>query len=122
MPKPRQLDMFAKATQDEGRRRRDQAKARLADNNSDWLHRARERMVQVIRDKGECSSDDCWAFCPPPADAHPSVMGCLFDDRRFIRTGSVLTKRPEGRARRISVYELKDEPNAGIDQDESGNR
>lgn len=110
---PVQIDMFAQRTQDDGRRARDDAKKRLASQNEEWLDRARATMVTVIRDKGECSSDDCWKLCPPPADTHPSVMGCLFDDRRFLRIGDRLTSRPEGRARRISTYELKDEPDAG---------
>ena len=111
--KPVQIDMFRKEEMDTGRKLRDRAKERLASNNSEWLDRARATMIVVIREKGECSSDDCWALCPPPADTHPSVMGCLFDDRRFIRIGDRLSTRPSARARRISTYELKDEPNAG---------
>lgn len=106
MAKPAQLDMFAVRTQADGRRERDAAKRRMATANEEWLDRAREAMVTVIKEKGFCSSDDCWEKCPPPADAHPSLMGCLFDDRRFIRVGDKLSTRASARSRRISTYEL----------------
>jgi hypothetical protein len=112
---PGQADLFYKAAMDTGRQLRDAGKERLSERNQIWLARARATMVDVIRQKGECSSDDCWELCPPPIATHPSVMGCLFDDRRFVRIGDRLSKRPSAHARRISVYELKDEPNAGRD-------
>lgn len=108
---PQQIDMFRQAEQRdgrEGRRLRDEAKSKLALRNSDWLDRAREKMVEVILIKGFCSSDDCWEHCPPPPDSHPSVMGCLFDDRRFVRIGDKLSDRASARSRRISTYELHD--------------
>ena len=69
-------------------------------------------MVQVIEKMGECSSDDCWRLCPPPEDAHPSLMGCLFDDSRFVRVGDRLSTRPSAHSRRIGVYELRGERDA----------
>lgn len=105
-----QLDMFyRRQTTADGLRARDAAKSRLATENQEWLDRARSHMVETIREKGFCSSDDCWEKCPPPEGAHPSVMGCLFDDRRFVRVGDRLSTRPSARGRRISTYELKDE-------------
>jgi hypothetical protein len=105
--KAAQIDLFRQNEQQEGRRLRDEAKARLATSNGDWLETARNRMVEVIKTKGSCSSDDCWKLCPPPADAHPSVMGCLFDDERFVRIGDKLSERASARSRRISTYELR---------------
>ena len=107
-----QYDMFhVRRTTADGLKARDQAKSRLATENQEWLDRARSHMATVIREKGFCSSDDCWERCPPPKTAHPSLMGCLFDDRRFVRTGDRLSTRPSARGRRISTYELKDEIN-----------
>lgn len=108
MKKMVQIDMFHQRTMEDGRREARHAKDRMATQNEEWLDRARSMMVSVIMKKGWCSSDDCWDICPPPADAHPSVMGCLFDDRRFVRIGDMLSKRPSARGRRISTYELKE--------------
>jgi hypothetical protein len=108
-----QMDMFhVRPTMADGIRARDQAKRRLSTENQEWLDRARSHMAVTIREKGFCSSDDCWERCPPPESAHPSVMGCLFDDRRFVRVGDRLSTRPSARGRRISTYELKGEINA----------
>lgn len=105
-----QIDLFyRRPTAADGLAARDTAKNRLATENQEWLDRARSHMVAVIKEKGFCSSDDCWERCPPPEGAHPSVMGCLFDDRRFYRTGDLLSKRPSARGRRISIYELRGE-------------
>lgn len=105
-----QLDMFATrpVERDRGAELRDQAKRKLSSENEEWLDRARLVMVGVIKDRGTCSSDDCWRLCPPPSHAHPSVMGCLFDDRRFVRSGDKLSDRPSAHRRRISLYELSD--------------
>lgn len=103
-----QMDMFAtRPTAADGKAARDKAKQRMATQNEEWLDRARSIMVEVIREKGSCSSDDCWRLCPPPASAHPSLMGCLFDDRRFVRIGDRLSERASARSRRISTYELR---------------
>jgi hypothetical protein len=106
MSKPVQESLFGIGL---GRELQREAKTRMASRNQAWLDEARATMVLVVREKGFCSSDDCWERCPPPKEAHPSLMGCLFDSPLFVRTGDMHSKRPQARARRISTYELKEE-------------
>ena len=107
-----QSDLFKHVpTQAEiGRQLKEQALDCIETAWSDWLAKARDTMAKVCLEKGQCTSDDCWELCPPPADAHHNIMGCLFRDRRFVRVSATQTKRASGRARWISVYELVREP------------
>jgi hypothetical protein len=113
MAKPAQLDMFGaaprKPTEAEiAQQKLDQAMKRFETQHAVWLKLAREKMVEVIKDRGSCSSDDCWRLCPPPDDAHPSVMGALFKDPRFLRISAMRSNRESANRRWISVYELKE--------------
>jgi len=91
-----------------GRQKHAAAMKRFETEHEEWLGRAREMMLTVITEKGNCSSDDCWERCPPPADAHPSLMGALFRDDRFLRITSKKSQRESANGRWISVYERKD--------------
>lgn len=92
-----------------GRQKHAAAMERFEGLHGAWLAKARATMEQVIRETGSCSSDDCWALCPPPADAHPSLMGALFKDSRFLRISAKKSQRESANGRWISVYELKGE-------------
>ena len=100
-----QMPMFDLA---EGQRRRDLGLERVTERNDTWIAAARETMVALARQQTTVTSDDVWKYCPPPSDAHPSVMGGIFKDDRFFRTGTRQSKRPSAHARWISEYELKE--------------
>jgi hypothetical protein len=79
-----------------------------------WIDRARERMVELWRERRRfndlavVTSDDVWLLCPPPADVHPSVMGPVFHGGMFVRVGYQASTRPSAHARVISMYRLKE--------------
>lgn len=108
---PTQADLFrhGPSQAELGRQKHEAAMRRFEGAYSDWLDQARATMEEVIRKNGNCTSDDCWALCPPPADAHPSLMGALFRDDRFLRVSAKKSERASANGRWISVYELKGE-------------
>lgn len=108
--KAAQLDMFRSVptSAEIGRQKHQAAMQRFETQHAVWLHYARNKMIEVIEVRGACSSDDCWELCPPPADAHPSLMGALFRDDRFLRISAKKSQRESANGRWISVYELKE--------------
>lgn len=108
--KAAQLDMFRSVPTpaEIGKQKHQAAMQRFETEHAVWLSLARNKMVEVIKIHGACSSDDCWDLCPPPADAHPSVMGALFKDHRFLRVTAKKSHRESANGRWISVYELKE--------------
>ncbi len=99
-----QLDLLSGL--EKGLIRKEAAHYAFETENAEWLGRARDAMAKLAEER-EVTSDDVWRLCPPPKDAHHSVMGVLFKDARFVRVGSQQTRRAEGRARWISIYALK---------------
>ena len=101
-----QSDLFRKGPT--GAELRDQALRKLEYHEQPWLGRARAAMVELLSDgMRNVSSDDVWAYCPPPADAHPSVMGTVFKGGLFIMTGWRASTRPSAHARVIRTYRLR---------------
>ena len=105
---PDQADLFRKGPT--GAELRDQALRKFEYHEQPWLGRARAAMVELgSLCQTDFSSDDVWKFCPPPADAHPSVMGTVFKCSLFIQTGWKASTRPSAHARTIRTYRLKGE-------------
>ena len=104
---PDQQDLFWKGRS--GAELRDHALKKFEEREQSWLQRARARMVELLIDSPgyTVSSDNVWALCPPPVDAHPSCMGTIFKDRRFEAVGWVASTRPSAHARVIRTYVLR---------------
>jgi hypothetical protein len=109
----RQPDLFRKTPT--GQQLKAEALDSFEHHESNWMARARARMVALFEDRrelfgkyAEVSSDDVWDLCPPPADCHPSVMGPVFRGGLFVKTGWRASKRPSAHARMISTYRLKE--------------
>jgi hypothetical protein len=105
---PEQPDLFRKGPT--GEQLRDLALERFEVREAPWITRARITMVELLRD-GQLfvCSDDVWRYCPPPADAHPSVMGTVFRQRAFVQSGWIASTRPSAHARVIRTYRLRGE-------------
>lgn len=105
---PDQQDLFWKGRT--GAELRDQALQKFEVREAPWITRARITMAELLRD-GQLfvCSDDVWRYCPPPADAHPSVMGTVFKARAFVQTGWIASTRPSAHARVIRTYVLRGE-------------
>ena len=109
-----QQDLFRKGPS--GAELRDHALKTFEAREKPWLERARARMVDHASVQSalagydfEVCSDDVWKFCPPPADAHPSVMGTVFKSSLFVMTGWKASTRPSAHARVIRTYRLRGE-------------
>jgi citrate lyase beta subunit len=72
----------------------------------DWLARARQAAVEICRRKGTVTSDDVLEAVGMPDGLHRNVIGAIFG-RGFVRVGFRRTRRPEGHARLIGVWKLK---------------
>jgi len=109
---PEQQDLFRKGPT--GEQLKHYHLKRLEEREGDWLQRARIMMFQLAQDRPdlEVSSDHVWQFCPPPADCHPSVMGPIFRDRRFVAVGWKASTRPSAHARVIRTYRLRGDDEA----------
>lgn len=103
---PDQQDLFWKGRS--GAELRDLALKKFEATETSWLDRARMAMVALLRD-GQLfvCSDDVWRYCPPPKDAHPSVMGTVFKPGYFVQTGWIASTRPSAHARVIRTYVLR---------------
>jgi hypothetical protein len=103
---PDQQDLFWKGRT--GAELRDAALKKFLDTEAPWIERARAALLQLPRyGQEEFSSDDVWRVCPPPAAAHPSVMGSVFKSGLFIQTGWKASTRPSAHARVIRTYRLR---------------
>ena len=77
--------------------------------NREWLARAREVALEIAHKRGEVCADDVRAALPLPTLAHPSLMGAVFNDRRFRCVGFTKSVRTEARARIIRLYEAQED-------------
>ena len=106
-PQAQQADLFRDPRS--GLELKAEALGRFELRESNWIMRARQRMVELaLESQREVCSDDVWRLCPPPVDVHPSVMGPVFRGGLFVRTGYRASTRPSAHARVISVYRLKE--------------
>ena len=108
----KQPDLFQKTPS--GVELRDEALLRFAKKEGAWIDRARQRMVELYRERRRFNdlavvcSDDVWLLCPPPVDCHPSVMGPVFRGGLFVQAGWIASSRPSAHARVIRMYRLKE--------------
>jgi hypothetical protein len=81
---------------------------RFENREAQWYRYARAKAVEWLQANPGAwiSSDWVWQHCPPPADAHPSIMGPVFRDHRFTHMGYTKSKRASAHARVISLYAL----------------
>lgn len=117
----KQNDLFRQTVGPSGEQLKKEAFQKLDSKHGRWIHWAREQVYQLLVKRTAdheafpltaplptVTSDDIWDRWPPPADAHPSVMGPVFSDRRFLREGYQKSKRPSAHSRVISVYVLSE--------------
>lgn len=75
-----------------------------------YLYAARGLAVRICKEKGEVTINDIRDKLPPPEEMHPSVLGAIFRDRRFIHTGRYTTaKHLASHARKVGIYQLKEQ-------------
>lgn len=94
---------------DDGLARKDAGIDRVKENNAQWIKEARAVAMEILSIKGEICSDDVHEAFPPPADAHPNVMGALMRDLGLKAVGFRPTTRPSGHGRVIRVYRKKEQ-------------
>jgi len=73
-----------------------------------YLYTARGIAERICRQYGEVTINDVRQALPPPEYMHPSVLGAVLRDKRFVHTGRYTTaKHTASHARKIGVYKLK---------------
>ena len=77
---------------------------------TDWLDAARESAALICRTHGAATSDDVLDVVGgAPPHLHHNVIGGIFHSPMFERVGFRPTRRPQGHARIIGVWRLKEE-------------
>lgn len=75
-----------------------------------YIYAARGLAVRICRERGEVTINDIRQQLPPPEDMHPSVLGAVLRDRRFIHTGRYTSaKHTASHARKVGIYQLKEQ-------------
>ena len=93
----------------EGRRRKDEAMDAFEQSGREWLMRARSAAAHVCRLRGMVTTDDVLAIGGmPPAGLHHNIIGAIFPRGTWEIVGYTKTQRPEGHARRIGIWCLKE--------------
>ena len=76
-------------------------------NQPDWLWNARAHARRLLATRDWITVDDIREACPPPRDAHPTVMGAVFKHADFETTGEyVPSRRPQTHGRPIMKFRL----------------
>lgn len=74
-----------------------------------YIYAARGLAVRICRERGEVTINDIREKLPPPEDMHPSVLGAVLRDKRFIHTGRYTSaKHTASHARKVGIYKLKE--------------
>lgn len=72
-----------------------------------WLDSARMAARQIAQKKGEVTIDDVREVCAPPDDCDPRIMGAVFHNREFVRTGFMSSGRQACHGRPIGIFQLR---------------
>ena len=97
---------LAFADLDAGRAARDEALDALEVARAGWVTKARNWAEAFCRMHGSVTTDDLHAYCPPPTDIDPRVLGCIMRAPLFRATEFVNSCRPESHHRPIRVFVL----------------
>ena len=93
----------------EGRRRKDEAMDAFEQSGREWLGRSRMAALTIYRHHGNVTTDDVLAIVgKPPAGLHHNIIGAIFSGSTWEIVGYTKTQRPEGHARRIGIWRLKE--------------
>ena len=93
----------------EGRRRKDAAMDAFEQSGRQWLGRARMAAMSHLEFIGWVTTDDVLAIVgKPPAGLHHNIIGAIFSGSTWEIVGYTKTQRPEGHARRIGIWRLKE--------------
>jgi hypothetical protein len=96
----------------EGERRRDAALALLAERRAAVVRAGQRALLRQLLDAGTATADDVRAAVELPPGVGPRCYGAVplpLVDLSIVRhAGYTLTRRPEGHARPIAVWELAD--------------
>ncbi len=96
----------------EGKRRRDEALARLREHRAAIIRKLQYAAIRVALETGKVCADDVRALVAIPPGMSPKVVGPAF--RELVADGllrydsSRLSKRPAAHARTIKVWRLAD--------------
>lgn len=111
-PNDRSDDRRQSAGRDEGRRRRDAARARLRAHRARFILRGRRALLFRLLDVGAGTIDDVRLVVVLPPGLNPKLFGCVPDDlaeaRIIERVGFTASTRPAAHARPVSVWRLVD--------------
>jgi len=75
---------------------------------SEWLTQARAVAIEHAKIFGYVTVDDVIGRTGKPVNHHHNVIGAIFATGQFRRVGYTKTRRPEGHARIIGVWEVDD--------------
>lgn len=96
----------------EGKRRRDEALARLREHRATIIRKLQIAAIHVSLETGTVCADDVRALVDIPPGMSPKVVGSAFrelaDDGLLSHIGSRPSKRPLAHARPIKVWRLAD--------------
>ena len=87
-------------------RLKDEALDALEVARAGWITKARSWAVAYCRMHGSVTTDDLHAYCPPPADIDPRIMGAIMRQPQFRVDGYMNSKRRECHGRLICVFVL----------------
>lgn len=79
----------------------------MNENKRAWLDDARHMARKLLANREYITSDDIWAFCPPPGYINGKIMGSVFTTPDFESVGFTRTKRASSHGRVIQKFRLK---------------
>lgn len=97
-----QLDLL------EGRKRRDQGIALVADNYPDFLTHCRNIAKCHAKEHGSVSTNDIRKVIGEiPRGVNPKIMGAIFRENCWEAIGYTIAAQPQAHARPIRIFALK---------------
>lgn len=78
------------------------------ETNAGYVDAARSLAIQIIKERGEVSSDDIRKAMPVPEKLNPSILGLVFRDGRFVSIGLKKRRLNKGGGGFIHRWRLHD--------------
>ncbi|CAH1689721.1 conserved hypothetical protein [Hyphomicrobiales bacterium] len=79
---------------------------------AEWLAKARLVALELVKERGQITSDDVREKCPIPAGVDPRCIGPLFRDPMWELVGYVRSKRKICHHHPIGLWRLKNDQRA----------
>jgi len=100
-------DLFGSQRElEHGRAMKEAGQLRAESSEPNWVDNARATLNWLAQFRDFVTSDDLYEWDPPPADAHPNIVGAVFRKSGLVPCGFQKSARASAHARVIRQWRL----------------